>query len=89
MDLGVPVVFANQCGETRTTIPVLGTQIRDRFAGQSSICDGRHGEPVRANSQETSILIAPITIHSRRGLKTWHSMSPLAPVASSFESALS
>ena len=33
VDLGVPVVFANQCGETRTTIPVLGTQIRDRFAG--------------------------------------------------------
>ena len=49
MDLGIPVIFANQCGETRTTIPVLGTQIKDRFAGQSSICDGRHGEPVRAD----------------------------------------
>ena len=51
MDLGVPVIFANQCGETRTTIPVLGTQISDRFAGQSSICDGRHGEPVRAGRE--------------------------------------
>ena len=40
IDLGIPIAFANQCGETHTTIPVLGTQIRDRFAGQSSICDG-------------------------------------------------
>ena len=40
----MPVIFANQCGETHTTIPVLGTRIKDRFAGQSSICDGRHGD---------------------------------------------
>ncbi len=44
-DLGIPVVFANQCGETHTTIPVLCTRIKDRFAGLSSICDGRHGAP--------------------------------------------
>ncbi len=43
LDLGIPVVFANQCGETQTTIPVLRTTISDQFAGQSSICDGRHG----------------------------------------------
>ena len=88
MDLGIPIVFANQCGETRTTIPVLGTRIRDRFAGQSSICDGRHGEPVRAG-REPSLLIAPITIHQQRGLKSWRSTSPSAPVASCSESALS
>ena len=81
-------IFANQCGETHTTIPVLGTRIRDRFAGQSSICDGRHGEPVRAG-REPSLLIAPITLHQQRGLKSWRSMSPSAPAASCSESALS
>jgi N-carbamoylputrescine amidase len=88
MDLGVPVVFANQCGETRTTIPVLGTQIRDRFAGQSSICDGRHGEPVRAG-REPSLLIAPITLHQSRGMKSCRSTSLSVPAASSSASALS
>ena len=88
MDLGIPIVFANQCGETRTTIPVLGTKIRDRFAGQSSICDGRHGEPVRAG-REPALLIAPITLHQQRGLKSWRSMSPSVPAAFFSDSALS
>ena len=48
LDLGIPVIFANQCGETKTTIPVLRSTILDQFAGQSSICDGRHGTRVRA-----------------------------------------
>jgi N-carbamoylputrescine amidase len=78
VDLDIPVVFANQCGETRTTIPVLGTQIKDRFAGQSSICDGRHGEPVRAD-QQPALLVAPITLHHQRGMKSWRSMSPSVP----------
>lgn len=81
LDFGIPVIFANQCGETHTTIPVLGTQIRDRFAGQSSICDGRHGEPVLAG-REPSVVIAPITLHQQRGLKSWRFMSPSAPAAS-------
>jgi N-carbamoylputrescine amidase len=85
MDLGIPIIFANQCGETHTTIPVLGTRIRDRFAGQSSICDGRHGEPVRAG-REPSLLISPITIHQQRGLKSWRSTFPSAHVASSSDS---
>jgi N-carbamoylputrescine amidase len=88
VDLGVPVVFANQCGETRTTIPVLGTQIRDRFAGQSSICDGRHGSPVRA-AKDAALLIAPVTLHQQRGMKSWRSTSPSAPGASCSESVLS
>ncbi len=79
-DLGIPVVFANQCGETHTTIPVLCTRIEDRFAGQSSICDGRHGAPVRAGD-EPALLIAPITLHPAKGLKSWHSTSPSAPAA--------
>jgi N-carbamoylputrescine amidase len=80
-DLGVPVVFANQCGETRTVIPFLA-RLADRFAGQSCVCDGRHGPPVRAGCGE-EIVLSSVTVHSQRGLKSWHTMSPLAPVASS------
>ncbi len=86
-DLGIPVVFANQCGETRTTIPVLGTQIKDRFAGQSSICDGLHGAPVIAG-KNPALLIAPITVH-QRGMISWRSTSPSVPAASSSDSARS
>jgi N-carbamoylputrescine amidase len=82
-DLGIPVVFANQCGETRTTIPVLGTQIRDHFAGQSSICDGRHGEPALAG-REPAVLVASITLHRQRGMKAWHSTYPSVRAASSY-----
>ena len=87
-DLGVPVVFANQCGATHTTIPILFTRIKDRFAGLSSICDGRHGEPVRADDRE-ALLVAPITLHSAKGPKSWHSMSHSAPAAYSSASELS
>jgi N-carbamoylputrescine amidase len=87
-DLDVPVIFANQCGETRTTIPVLGTQIKDRFAGQSSICDGRHAAPARAG-REPSLLIAPITLHHQRGMKSWRSTSLSVPAASCSELARS
>jgi predicted amidohydrolase len=83
MDLGIPVVFANQCGETRTAIPMLGSRIKDRFAGQSSICDGRHGVPVRAG-KESSLLIAPITIHHQRGIKSWRSTFLSVPAESSY-----
>ncbi len=77
-DLGIPVIFANQCGETHTTIPLLGGRIKDRFAGMSSICDGRHGEPVRAGD-EPSLLVSPITLHHSRGPKSWHYYVPLGP----------
>ena len=87
-DLGVPVIFANQCGETHTTIPVLRARIKDRFAGQSSICDGHHGAPVRAG-KEPSLLLAPVTIHHQRGMKSWRSMSHSAPAAPCSESARS
>jgi N-carbamoylputrescine amidase len=87
-DLDIPVVFANQCGETKTTIPVLRTTILDQFAGQSSICDGRHGPPVRAE-RELSVLVAPITLHSKRGLKSWSSMYHSASAASFCDSARS
>lgn len=89
-DLGIPVVFANQCGETRTTIPLLGTwvaeKLSDQFAGLSSISDGRHGEPVHAGVGE-QILYSPITIHPPRGPKLCHSMSPSVAAVSSSGSA--
>lgn len=87
-DLGIPVLFANQCGATRTTIPVLQTQIADRFAGLSSICDGRHGPPVVAGSDE-QVLLSSITIHPQRGLKSWSSTSRSVSAASFSESARS
>jgi predicted amidohydrolase len=77
-DLAVPVIFANQCGETRTMIPVLGTKIQDRFAGRSSICDGLHASPVRAGNSE-ALLISDVTLHHKRGMKSWRSMYPSVP----------
>jgi N-carbamoylputrescine amidase len=79
-DLGIPVVFANQCGETRTIIPFLA-RLADRFAGQSSVCDGRHGPPARAGRDE-GLVVSSITVHPQRGLKSWHTMSPSVPAAS-------
>jgi predicted amidohydrolase len=85
-DLGIPVIFANQCGATRTTIPVLKTQIADRFAGLSSICDGRHGPPVVAGFAE-QVVVSSVTVHSPRGLKTCRSTFLWAPEACSSDSA--
>lgn len=79
-DLGIPVIFANQCGETRTAVPLLGARIADRFAGQSSICDGRHGPPVRAGV-DASLVVTPITVHPQRGLKSWRSTFHSVPAA--------
>ncbi|WP_435006260.1 carbon-nitrogen hydrolase family protein [Tundrisphaera lichenicola] len=85
-DLGIPVVFSNQCGVTQTVIPILGTRIKDRFAGLSSISDGRHGPSILASTEE-QVLLAPLTLHSSRGPRTWRSMSPSVPAASSSASA--
>ncbi len=88
-DLGIPVVFANQCGATLTVIPILNTRITDRFAGLSSISDGRHGPPIVAGTSE-QVLLAELTIHEPQGPRTWRSStSSSAPAASSFASARS
>jgi N-carbamoylputrescine amidase len=91
-DLGIPVVFSNQCGPTHTTIPLLGTWVAERlpdhFAGRSSICDGRHGPPVVAGAAE-EIVLSSVTIHPRRGPRSCHSMSPSVRVAPSSESVRS
>ena len=80
-DLGIPVIFANQCGETRTVVPFIA-RIADRFAGGTSISDGRHGAPARAESGEGMVL-SSVTVHPQRGVKSWHTMSPSAPADSS------
>ncbi len=83
VDLGVPVVFSNQVGETRTIVPIIQTRIPDRFAGQSSVSDGRHAPSVVAEAGE-QVVVAPITIHQPSGrTRTWRSTSPSALVASS------
>jgi N-carbamoylputrescine amidase len=68
-DLGVPVIFANQCGITRTTIPVLGlglaVHISDRFAGRSSICDGRRSPPNFAGL-EPQVVLSEVTINEKQ-----------------------
>lgn len=85
-DLGIPVVFANQCGSTRTTIPVLRSRIRDRFAGLSSVCDGLHGPPVRAGLDE-QIVLSAVTLHTQKGPIPCRSTSPSVPAATSSASA--
>ncbi|MHC5539029.1 carbon-nitrogen hydrolase family protein [Singulisphaera rosea] len=88
VDLDIPVIFANQCGTTQTTIPVLNTRIADRFAGMSSLCDGLHGVAARAGVEE-EVLISSLTVHSQRGSKPCRSTSRSAFAASAFRSARS
>ena len=81
VDLGIPVVFANQCGLTETVIPILRTRITDRFAGLSSICDGRHESPALAGVEE-QVLLSTVTLHPSQGPRSWRSTSSSAPEAS-------
>lgn len=85
-DLGIPVVFANQCGTTQTTIPILQTIIADRFAGLSSVTDGRHGPPSLAGLDE-QVVISELTLHPAQGPSSCRSTSASAPAASSFAPA--
>jgi predicted amidohydrolase len=84
-DLGIPIVFSNQCGETQTIIPFIA-KIADRFAGQSCVCDGLHGPAVQAGIDD-DVVLSSVTIHPHRGLKSWHIMSPSAPEESCSGSA--
>ncbi|WP_158633498.1 carbon-nitrogen hydrolase family protein [Tautonia sociabilis] len=87
-DLGIPVVFANMCGETETTIPMM-PRIVDRFAGRSSLCDGARGLPVRAGSEE-AVVIASLSVPSSspdRGASPCRSTSLSEPAGWSSTSA--
>jgi predicted amidohydrolase len=70
-DLGVPVIFANQCGDTRTTVPLLGLgvalHIADRFAGRSSITDGRRSPPVVAGTG-AQLVLSNVDVYEPQGL---------------------
>ncbi len=78
VDLGIPVVFSNQVGDTETVVPILNQRIPDRFAGRSSVTDGRHSGSVVAGVDE-QVVLAPITIHPTQGPRTWRSTFPSAP----------
>ncbi len=80
-DLGIPVVFANQCGPTETIIPGLGRPIADRFAGGSSVCDGLHAPAVLAGDDEQMVL-SPVTVQPPKGLPSWRTTSRSALAAS-------
>ncbi len=86
-DLGVPVLFANQCGETETKVPFL-PRIPDRFSGLSAIHNPSTSGSMIAETSE-SVLIAPIDLpnRSREGVRTCPSMSRSGLVASSSMSA--
>jgi N-carbamoylputrescine amidase len=83
-DLGVPVVFANQCGPTRTSIPLLGSwiveKLTDRFAGLSSVVDGLHGPGLRAGGDE-AVVMAPVTLHGRKATSPCPTTSPSVAAA--------
>jgi N-carbamoylputrescine amidase len=89
-DLRIPVIFSNQCGPTRTTIPLLGTwvaeRLPDRFTGSSAVCDGHHGPPILAGTEE-EIVLSSVTLHPPRGPRSCHIMSPSVPAAPSSVSA--
>jgi len=80
-DLGIPLVFANQCGSTETIIPGLGRPIADRFAGGSSVCDGRLAPPVQAGAVEQMVL-SEVTVQPPKGLHPWRTTSRSARAAS-------
>jgi predicted amidohydrolase len=84
-DLEVPVVFANQCGTTTTTIPLLGLalvdRIEDRFAGLSGVCDGQGTAPVLAGI-DPQLILSEVTVSEPRGTcpcRSTASTSPSAP----------
>jgi predicted amidohydrolase len=84
-DLDVPVICANQCGRTRTTIPLFGLalcqRIDDRFAGKSTICDGRKAPPVVVGA-EAQLVLSEVTVRTFRGPRSCRSTSVSVHVAS-------
>jgi N-carbamoylputrescine amidase len=81
-DLNVPVVFANQSGATRTTIPLLGLawvdRIEDRFAGRSGVCDGRRAPPVLAGLCP-QLVLSEVTVPDPRGSRPCLSTASMSP----------
>jgi N-carbamoylputrescine amidase len=59
--LGVPVAYCNLTGAFVTAVPYLGLTYRSRFAGRSSITDGR-GTTVTAAGHEETVLLADVRV---------------------------
>ena len=82
VDLNVPVIFANQCGATQTTIPLVGValveKIADRFAGRSSVCDARNSSPIIAQPG-TGVVLSQISLSTPRGHRSCHFTLPSVP----------
>ncbi len=55
-DLDVPVIFSNQCGLTRTRVPLMNAWFEDRFAGASAVVDPRAGTDAQAGLDEALVL---------------------------------
>lgn len=55
-DLDVPVIFSNQCGLTRTRVPLMNAWFEDRFTGASGIVDPRAGTDTQAGQDEALVL---------------------------------
>lgn len=55
-DLDVPVIFSNQCGLTRTRVPLMNAWFEDRFAGSSAVVDLQAGTDARAGLDEALVL---------------------------------
>lgn len=72
-ELKIPVVFANQCGETTTTVPILW-KIRDRFAGRSAVCDGATDTAITTGT-EAAVVLGELTLPRTRGIPPCHFMS--------------
>ena len=80
-DLGIPVIFANQCGETRHRHPVPGQDRRPFRRPEQHL--RRSPRPAGARRGRRRVVLSSVTVHPQRGLKSWHTMSPSAPAASS------
>ena len=59
----------------------LTQQINDRFAGRSSICDGRRAPPVIAGIG-AQLVLSEVTVHNPTGAHSWRSTFPSVRAAS-------
>jgi len=55
-DLDVPVLFSNQCGLTRTRVPLMNAWLEDQFAGASAVVDHRTETYAQAGLEPALVL---------------------------------
>lgn len=63
-NLDIPVVFSNQCGLTRTRVPLMNAWFEDRFAGYSAVVDHRHQSFAQA-TLGPALVLGEITLRNR------------------------